>query len=271
MVVAHLTKDESSRLVNRVSGAGAFVNAARSVLALALSPDDPDGEQGRERVLVHVSSNWGVYAPSLAARVESREVDLDDGSRTNIGHLNITGDSDVSVEDLQRTTKDENSSADVEEAILAALEDGARASIELKAKVASEQECGKRTVERAAGRMAAEGEIVITSGGFPRKTTWALPGRATDDEGTDESPVAPTTDAITQEPTVAPSTNTRRGVTDSYAVVTGDSAPDSRASRASRATLARAIARGAPACCCAHGPDELTEDGRCSRCHGVPR
>ena len=31
---------------------------ARSVLALARDPNDPDGEQGTERVLVHVGSNW---------------------------------------------------------------------------------------------------------------------------------------------------------------------------------------------------------------------
>jgi AAA domain len=70
IVVAHLTKDDSRRLISRVNGSGAFVNAARSVLGFVRDPDDQDGEQGRDRVLVHAASNWGRYAPSLAARVE---------------------------------------------------------------------------------------------------------------------------------------------------------------------------------------------------------
>lgn len=95
VVVAHLTKDDSSRLIHRVSGSGAFVNAARSVLVLAPSPDDPDGEQGQERVLVHVRGNWGRPAPTLAARVEGRDVDLDDGTQTSVGYMEITGESDI--------------------------------------------------------------------------------------------------------------------------------------------------------------------------------
>jgi hypothetical protein len=73
-IVMHLTKDESKRLISRVSGASAFVNAARSVLGVVRHPDDPAGEQGRERVLVHVASNWGRYAPSLGLdRVVQRD------------------------------------------------------------------------------------------------------------------------------------------------------------------------------------------------------
>jgi hypothetical protein len=212
-VVAHLTKDESTRLINRVSGAGAFVNAARSVLILARSPDDPEGEQGSERVLVHVGSNWGRYAPSLAARVEAREVDLDDGTQTSVGHLQISGESDIGVEDLQRG-RDETGGTDVEEAICAALVDGPKPSREVKVQVVAELGCGKRTVERAAERTNERGELIISSGGFPRTTTWALRSRATNEQA------------------VAPSTNTHSGVTDCYAVVTEDPA-SSRASDAS--------------------------------------
>jgi AAA domain len=59
VIVAHLTKDESRRMLHRISGAGAFVNAARSVLAFARDPNDADGERGSDRVLVHVAANWG--------------------------------------------------------------------------------------------------------------------------------------------------------------------------------------------------------------------
>ena len=177
LVVAHLTKGESSRLINRVSGAGAFVNAARSVLVLAPSPDDPEGEQGSERVLVHVRGNWGKVAPTLAVRVEELKVDLDDGTRTDIGYLLITGETDIGVDDLQRGG-DENGASDVEEAIVAALPNGSRPSRDVKAEVAAELDCSRKTVERAGVRMAKREPaelIIVPKEGFQGTTKWALP------------------------------------------------------------------------------------------------
>jgi hypothetical protein len=215
-VVAHLTKDESGRLINRVSGAGAFVNAARSVLALARDPGDSEGEQGVERVLLHVGSNWGRYAPTLAWRVESRSIEVDDGSATDVGYLVAKGESSVGVEDVQRGP-DENAT-DAEEAIGAALAGGPRPSREVKAEVRAQLDCSKRTVERAAIRMAEAGELKIAQGGFPRTTTWAL---ASGDS------LAHSGD--TAAATVATFPNTRRVATDSSDVVTGisDSSGDS--------------------------------------------
>ena len=106
-IVMHLTKDESKRLLSRVSGAGAFVNAARSVLGVVRHPDDPDGEQGHERVLIHVASNWGRYAPSLGFEIESRNVVVDDGSTADVGFLKITGEVDIGIEDVQRGADDD--------------------------------------------------------------------------------------------------------------------------------------------------------------------
>ena len=71
--VAHLNKDRAAKLLARVGGSVAFGAAPRSVLAFARHPDDSDGEQGIERVIVHAKSNYGRYAPSLAARIESRD------------------------------------------------------------------------------------------------------------------------------------------------------------------------------------------------------
>ncbi len=171
-VVAHLTKDESKRLIQRVSGAGAFVNAARSVLAFARDPGDPEGEQGNERVLVHVSSNWGRYAPSLAAQIESRDVEVDDGSTADVGYLAMKGETTIGVEELQQAP-DENGS-DAEEAIGAVLVNGSQPSRAVKKKVADELDCSPKTVERAAMKMRDRGNLEVETGGFPKTTTWAL-------------------------------------------------------------------------------------------------
>jgi hypothetical protein len=172
VVVAHLTKDESRRLISRVSGSGAFVNASRSVLGFARDPDDPDGERGKRRVLVQAASNWGDYAPSLGLRVEGRDVEVDDGSTADVGYLVVTGEVDVGVEELQSVG--EESGAGTEEEITAKLASGQRLSREVKAEVAAELGCSRKTVERAATRMAGRGELKIESGGFPRTTTWTL-------------------------------------------------------------------------------------------------
>jgi 5S rRNA maturation endonuclease (ribonuclease M5) len=229
VVVAHLTKDQSSRYINRVSGAGAFVNAARSVLVMVRDPDDPKGEQGNQRVLVHVASNWGVLVPSLALRVESRLVDLDDGSAANTGYLVVTGESAIGVDDLQR--HEDTSGTDVEEAIAEALAGGQRPSREVKSEIKAELGCSLRTVERAAVRMRDRGELTIESGSFPRVTKWGL----------GQSRHEPLLSSDTAKVPVATSPNIRRVATDSSDVVTGFpvSSPDSRD------TLARARTRRA--------------------------
>jgi hypothetical protein len=177
VVVAHLNKDESKRLIARVTGAGAFVNAPRSVLAFARNPDDPNGEQGTERVIAQVASNWGAYSPSLSVTVESRLITLDDESVSDVGYLTINGESSIGVDDLQRGGDD--GGVDCEEAIAVALEHEGKPSREVKATVVAELGCSRPTVERAARRMVERGELIVEASGFPRRTTWTLAAAST--------------------------------------------------------------------------------------------
>jgi hypothetical protein len=174
LVVAHLNKAEGTRLLTRVNGSGAFVNAARSVLGFVRDPDDDDGEQGYERVLVHVASNWGTYASSLAMRVEPRTVTLDDGTEAGVGYLDDLGESDIRIEDVQRGGEHDRES--VEDAIIADLEGrgGKAPSLDVKEAVSGRVGCSTSTVDRAARRLGEHGDLTVTSGGFPRRTTWAL-------------------------------------------------------------------------------------------------
>jgi RecA-family ATPase len=171
--IAHLTKDESKRLLDRVAGSVAFGGAPRSVLVFMRDPDDPEGEEGDLRVLAHAKANWGRYAPTLSARVESRMVDLPDGRQADIGHVVLLGTSTVRREELSGADSDTDH-ADTEEAVTAALANGPRPSREVKAQVARELRCAIPTVKRAAQRMARRGELRVEQSGFPRTTTWAL-------------------------------------------------------------------------------------------------
>jgi hypothetical protein len=149
----------------------AFGAAPRSVIGFARDPDDPEGEQGADRIIVHAKSNVGKYATSLTARIESRVVDTHDGL-ADTGFLHITGESSIGVDDLQRGRDDDG--PDCEEAIGLALAGGGRPSREVKAEVAAEIGCSRKTVQRAAMRMRERGEIDVAEGGFPRTTTWTL-------------------------------------------------------------------------------------------------
>ena len=151
VVVAHLNKSEGDRLITRVTGTNAFVNATRSVFGFVRDPNDAEGERGTDRVLVHVSSNWGTLAPSLALKTGGFSVSLDDGTTGITGGVEILGESDVRVEDVQRGGG--SSDADtVESAILLELEErgGTAPSLEVKESVNGRLGCSTRTVQRHA-------------------------------------------------------------------------------------------------------------------------
>lgn len=192
VVVAHLNKDDSQKLLQRVSGSGAFGQAPRSVLGFARDPDDDDGEQGVRRIIVHAKSNWGRYAKSLACHIEGCDVVTDDGP-ADVSRLVMDGESAISVDDLHRGPQD-HGNEDVEEAIGAALADGPRPSREVKAQVKTEIGCSLSTIDRAARRMHEREELSIDQGGFPRTTTWTLASAVTSlslppDDATTESPM----------------------------------------------------------------------------------
>jgi AAA domain len=172
VVVAHLTKDENARLLSRVSGSGAFVNAARAVMVFARDPSDPLGERGSQRVLVMAASNWGVLAPSLAAHIESKTVLLDDGVSEQ-PLLLIDGETDVHPSDLQRGAS-ETGGDDVADAIITALRDGPREAREVKGEVAAQLDVSRRTVERGADRLEGEGLLLRSKSGFPAVATWTV-------------------------------------------------------------------------------------------------
>jgi hypothetical protein len=74
LVVAHLNKGQGTNSLHRLSGSIGLPAAARSVLLLGRDPDDPDSDQGDQRVLAHVKSNVSRLADSLSLRIEPKAV-----------------------------------------------------------------------------------------------------------------------------------------------------------------------------------------------------
>jgi hypothetical protein len=182
VVVGHLTKDQNRELLSRVTGSGAFVNAARAVLVLGRDPDDPDGEDGSRRVLVMAATNWGKIAASLAWHIETVTVQTDEGP-TEQPVLVLDGECEVHAGDVQRGAPNATGE-EVEDAGLVALRDGKRPGADVKREVSSDLRVSLRTVERAAERLELGKLLDRSRSGYPAVATWALAPVATPPDAT---------------------------------------------------------------------------------------
>jgi hypothetical protein len=72
----HLSKSQTTDVLNKVGGSVGFGAAARSVLLFA---PDPGAPESAERILAHVKCNVGPLQPALRVRIEGRTVSSKDG------------------------------------------------------------------------------------------------------------------------------------------------------------------------------------------------
>ncbi len=156
--VMHLNKGDTTDVLSRVSGSVGFTASARSVLAFARDPEDPEGESGPYRVLAHAKCNVGPLAPSLRARIEPRRVLSDDGQTLATSRVILLDETQQTARDLleqpanseERTARDE--AADF---LRAELADGPIPTPRLKT-AAADAGLSWRTVERAKSRVGAK-------------------------------------------------------------------------------------------------------------------
>jgi hypothetical protein len=91
---AHFNKGQGTDPMMRLTGSAAFGQVVRSVLAFARDPEDG------ACVITQAKNNLGrLDLPSLSYRIESVEVDTDDGP-TSVGRLFLSGESQKSVQDI---------------------------------------------------------------------------------------------------------------------------------------------------------------------------
>jgi len=137
------------------------------VLAFARHPDDSDGEQGAGRVIVHAKSNHGRYAPSLAARIESREVD----EVGEVSRLVIDGECEVSPDDLGAQGGEPHERDAAADWLADELADGQwHESRDVKARAKADGH-SERTIQRAKQILGVQDRRE----GFPAVGEWRLP------------------------------------------------------------------------------------------------
>jgi hypothetical protein len=244
IAVMHFSKRHTSDLLSRVSGSVGFGGAARSVLAFVREPDD-EAEERSERVIVHAKSNWGIKAGSLAARIETA-VFWHQDERIETSRLRITGPSNVTAADLATDNADRSEADDATEFLRDVLADGSwheRKEIDAESK---RRGISRRTLYRAASKLADAGELERQRIGFPAVAHWRIavvPTAPKENGGTTgETPVT-TRDSCSFNPSVVP--KRFLGTTEPVGTTVG------------------------PPCCCVDGGVGPNDDDRCTRCYGT--
>jgi hypothetical protein len=150
ILILHLNKAQEGDALSRLSGSIGFGAAARSVLLFAPSPDDPDGENGNQRILAHAKSNLGPKAPSLSYRIEARIIEGASGPiETSIAVRG--GEKNISAGDLlgnAASSTEANARTEARDFLLAELANGGVPTKELRQR-AEDAGHNWRTVERA--------------------------------------------------------------------------------------------------------------------------
>ncbi len=177
--VMHLTKQQTGDVLSRVSGSVAFTAAPRSVLMFVNDPDDPEGEDGDQRLVVPVKGNWARLAASVAVRHETCFIaPAGDGDSIETGRLTVLGESPITKADLAAGGDPNERRGQLEEAadfLTNLLRDGAwhdRAAVERDGKAAGHS---RSTLDRARRRL----NIESNREGFPARASWRLPVAST--------------------------------------------------------------------------------------------
>jgi len=174
LALLHLNKAQGLAPLMRLGGSGAFGNAARSVLLLDRDPDDPDGEEGNQRVLAHIKCNVAPLAPSLVYAVKPIVLPAT-GSDPEVetSRLELIGESPHNGRALLASASEEERTAldDATEFLIAELEDEQRHPAEDLFKAAGKVGINYRTLRRARKTIGAKTEKAGFGGGWE----WWLP------------------------------------------------------------------------------------------------
>jgi hypothetical protein len=188
VLIVHLNKREGSDPLHRIGGSVGIPGAARSALLLVRDPDDPDGEQGRRRILAHFKSNVGELQESLLVEVKPILIEAaGDNPEVTTARVAILGPSSYTgAELLGRGIPDQQERTELEQAedfLRAELADEAVPTRELQ-RLTKAEGISWATVRRAKDRLPIKARK--EPGRFDGKWFWELAQKP--DEEPDEEP-----------------------------------------------------------------------------------
>ena len=177
LIVAHLNKRQSEDPLQRLGGSIGIPAAARSVLLLTRDPDDPEGEQGAQRVLAHVKSNLAPLAASVRYEIEPAMVEYGFAEKLETARILERGECSYTGAELLAAPRAERG-AKLKEAIQfleAELQQGRRPVKEV------EQSAEQLGISMQTLRRAKE-QLGVDSIRVERGWAWALPPSTGDGE-----------------------------------------------------------------------------------------
>ncbi len=168
--VAHLRKNTSGDAVSLITGSSAFGEVARSVFAFVKDPDSDEGD----RVMSQAKNSTGHEDLALTYRIDPVPVTAADSSVAEVGRFTITGDSDVTAEQVLAGANggEYGEGSACRKWLREYLEEQGRAQTKDVLRAAREMGgWGERMVYRQQKKLGVK---VTSTGGFPRTTWWSL-------------------------------------------------------------------------------------------------
>lgn len=169
--IAHLRKNTSGDAVSLITGSSAFGEVARSVFAFVKDSDSDEGE----RVMSQAKNSTGHEDLALTYRIDPMPVTASDGTVADVGRFVITGDSDVTAEQVLAAagSSEYGEGAACRRWLREHLEEQGRA--QSKDVLRAARDAGGWN-DRMVYRQQKKLRVVIESTGtFPRSTWWSLP------------------------------------------------------------------------------------------------
>lgn len=174
VLIGHLNKTPATNPLHRLGGSIAFPGLARSVLMLAADPDDPDGPNGRLRVLAQAKSNVGDFAATIRYAIKTVRLEPEDAEPFNVPVLCDAGFSTHTAQSLFADATADSSLGRLEEAMEwldELLRPGQRRAADVL-ELALETGITERTLDRA------KAELGVKSRRFGCEWYWQLPERS---------------------------------------------------------------------------------------------
>jgi hypothetical protein len=168
----HLRKEGTGQAQHRASGSAAFVNVARSALAVSRDPDDDT-----KRILAVAKTNLAPEGtPSLAFAFEQDRYMLPDGRSIAVPKLVWLGNSELTAQQLLAEGGGSSKETQAKHLLQAYLKDGPQLREKVMELVTGAVKCSEQIVYNASAALG----VVKKKQGFGGKYEWSLPGPGED-------------------------------------------------------------------------------------------